>query len=467
MANNQIVPRNIGGRLAPWLSDASQTRLGTFVINYIRDHPDDVREMAVRVQGWVTENLPNMRNQALQMGESIGNRIIRDWQDAGSDLRRVIETPEARIVRENDEAATRGDNEDRTVNEDGELVDLIDENAEDPTSGMDIGNGGTKRPATEPPEGEPEAARIAGGGGGPNSVSKETPISPYPTLTYGLQETHTTILPWCAYMSSVGMTHSAPNVLEFRMTQPHDILSTELSTLAAAGTWVQANYNVPYNGSLTRDTATAAEFPATIQNGTFVGEMASWWTFWRKQYEYYTVLGCEWEITIDCPVQDRGAEIALAWDYNSHTDTAGASGNKTPQDQSLIRFKQYKGINWVNIPCSTDGPFGQSMKTLSGHYKPGQAKRNIQNDGDVKTWVATNNGGTAASPTLKEFLTLYLYRHELAYLKPATKLPGVNIQVKLKYIVQFKDLLQNARYPNTTSTDFSLTIDADVNQSPI
>ena len=42
---------------------------------------------------------------------------------------------------------------------------------------------------------EPAAARASASSGG-NQVSKETQISIPPTLTYGLQETHTTILPW-------------------------------------------------------------------------------------------------------------------------------------------------------------------------------------------------------------------------------------------------------------------------------
>ena len=41
------------------------------------------------------------------------------------------------------------------------------------------------------------AARSGAASGGPGGgVSKETPISNYPSLSYGIQETHTTILPW-------------------------------------------------------------------------------------------------------------------------------------------------------------------------------------------------------------------------------------------------------------------------------
>jgi len=365
------------------------------------------------------------------------------------------------------------------------LSQLIPESASDPTSGMTIRDWNHEavhqrdrarldaRMADTNGDGdvdmgEAQLARAPGGGGaGPgNPVSKETPVSTYPSLSYGLQETHTTILPWCGYLSATGMVHTSPVVLELRMTQPHDVLATDASTVAAAAAWGKAINNVPFNNNTTRDTATASTFPATVPSGASATERASWFEFWRKQYEYYTVLGCEWEITVHNPGANRGTEIAVAWDYNTYSDTAGATGNKTPQDQTLNLFKQYKGLHWESLPISTDAAFGNSIKVLRGKYVPGMARRNIQNDGDVKTWIATNNGGTAAAPTLKEFLTLYFYRHELAYAKESAVTLGVNMQIKLKYIVQFKDLRVNARYPNTTDTDIALTLDTDVHQVP-
>ena len=172
-----------------------------------------------------------------------------------------------------------------------DIGDLIPENNNRGTRRINSGN-------MEVDAGDegPETAALRAGGGGPGGpVSKETPVSIYPSLSYGLQETHTTILPWRGYFSTVGMTHTAANVIELRLTQPHDCMGTTLDTVAEGASWTKGNFNVPHNNSNTRDSATAATFPATLASGASVLEAASWWEFWRKQYEYYTVLGCKYE----------------------------------------------------------------------------------------------------------------------------------------------------------------------------
>ena len=282
---------------------------------------------------------------------------------------------------------------------------------------------------------QPETMALRAGGTPGNPVSKETPISRYPSLTYGLQETHTTILPWCGYIATTGMTHGVPNVLELRMTQPFDMIATTLQGLAAGAAWGKDFYVVPYNNSNTRDAATAPTFPSTLDSGPATTEKASWWEYWRKFYEYYTVLGCEYEIFIDNPNETRGTDVVVGWDFNAYSDTATASGNKTPQNQTLAVMKQYKGIQWRTVEQCSNQINQKRQIMIKGTYKPGQTRRNIVNDGDVKTWAKTNNGGTPDSPTLKEFLTLYFYRHELAWLKDTTKTLGVNMQIILKSIL--------------------------------
>lgn len=89
-------------------------------------------------------------------------------------------------------------------------------------------------------EGEQEnqlaAARFGGSGGpGDGSVSKETPISNYPSLSYGLQETHTTILPWTGWFSAVALGKGLPAQLKVRMNTPYDMLDVTFAATPAAG----------------------------------------------------------------------------------------------------------------------------------------------------------------------------------------------------------------------------------------
>lgn len=343
------------------------------------------------------------------------------------------------------------------------LTDLLPDTQDDPTTGMDIdmdSNG-------------PEAAQVQArqAQGGQNQVSKETPISRYPSLTYGLQETHTTILPWTGYLSATGFDHVAPVVLQLKMTQPFDMIGNVIQGIADAGQWGKNLYNTPYNNAATKP-AGAATFPCILDTGGAdpnIGantEEASWWEYWKRLYEYYTVLGCEYEIVINNPGNVEGTEGLVGWDYNSYSATSGASGNITPQQERLAVMKQYKGLKWRTIPIASDDSGKSSTTMIKGRYMPGMARRNIQNDGDVKTWHKTNGTGDAEPPSLREFLTLYFYRHELAYAAPASKIIGVNMQITLKYIVQFKDLFRNARYPNNEDGNITTIIDTHAQQFP-
>lgn len=82
------------------------------------------------------------------------------------------------------------------------------------------------------PEAPTESAMVARGAGpGGNQVSKETPISPYPSLSYGLQETHTTVLPWVGWITAAGIDKGVPLQLPIRMNAPYNMLPVTLTTI--------------------------------------------------------------------------------------------------------------------------------------------------------------------------------------------------------------------------------------------
>jgi hypothetical protein len=420
-----------------------------------------------RLTNEAMDMLNNAVYDGVEQGERALNQYMANWiQRFGNDLGNEALSI-AQNVRDAVQGAQQqiqqalGNNREVAIDENGDIPDLSELIPENTMSG-------TARPAAGQPGGEAEAQRIASSGaGGNSSVSKETPISRYPTLTYGLQETHTTILPWCGYISTTGMNYATPNVLEIRMTQPHDMIKTTIQGLADGATWGKDFYNAPYNNSNNKDTATSITFPATMSTGAAVNERPTYWEFYRQMYEYYTVLGCEYEIYLDNPNSERGTDILVGWDYNAYSATAGATGNITPQDQTLNVMKQYKGVQWRTIEQSAVQDNDKRQTIIKGTYHAGDARRNVANDNEVRTWHKTNNGGVAEAVNLIELLTLYFYRHELAWLKPATKTLGVNMQIKLKYIVQFKDLLRPFRYPNTVDTGIDVIGSADIQQFPL
>jgi len=311
---------------------------------------------------------------------------------------------------------------------------------------------------TDMGEGETTLAARSGGassGGMGGPVSKETPISPYPSLSYGLQETHTTILPYRAYFSVASPDYDTPVQLKFRMNSIWDMFVEPLSATAATGTVnVKGKYNVPLNTGT--QWITGQRFPSTIATGAVSNERPQWRDYWAEVYEYYTVLGCKWKLTMINVQGSAGGAAEVAIQYDTYSDTAGSTGNIMPVT-SYMETKAFKNIQWHIITERSAGNNEPThVKIVDGTYKPGQAKRNISNDGDVKTWTGT---GTTL-PTLKEFLTLNFFAGGvdggLAFSSTANG-AAINCCIELDYIVQFKDLKLQARYPNSLAASVDLS----------
>lgn len=307
-----------------------------------------------------------------------------------------------------------------------------------PDSGdMDVAMGGEE---TVAPAARASASTSAPGGVNPQS--KETPISNYPSLTYGLQETHTTILPWTGWITAAKMDTGAPIQLRVRLNAPIDMIDATITADPGAGTLF------PTKGLYKRPSAedmkgASVDYPETFVTGATTLERPAWRDYWMALYEYYTVLGCEYKITMINPISTLGSAVIIGTQFDSYTDIAGASGNEMPQT-NLSETLAFKHIEWDIITGFRAELPNHNATVISGKYTPGQIRRNIQNDGDVKTWIATAG---LALPALKDFLTLNFWRAPMA----TSNVNAVNIQVEVKYIVQFKDLKTQARYPNRTT----------------
>ena len=291
------------------------------------------------------------------------------------------------------------------------------------------------------PGGEEVSAARAAGGGGPSAVSKETPISPYPSLSYGVQETHTTILPYRGYCSYGFLDHDTPLQLRIRTNSINDLMLTELTTLGAGASIAAKGLYILPVGPGGANTS-GAVFPVTLTAGAKTNERAQWRDWWALQYEHYTVLGLKYKFIISNTGNTRGADVEVCVNDDVYSDSAGTTGNITPATK-YIEMKCFKNQRWYFVESATsESNTTKNQVVISGLWKPGQGRRNIQNDGDVKTWTSTDQ-----IPNLKEILNLNLFKAGLNYTTPAQTCG--NISIELDYIVQFKDLKERLRYPST------------------
>lgn len=342
------------------------------------------------------------------------------------------------------------------------------------------------------------------GPSGSNQVAKETPII-IATPSYGLQETHTTILPWTGYITAAGLNKRTPQQLKIRMNTPWDMLdatTNEIGSTDGAYITTKGLYNRQIDTTGKFSTSNESRYPVELpNNATTANERPAWRDYWSRLYEYYTVLGCEYEIILYNPVQVKDVRLIVAQEqkrfvtgptthtfpaiqqfidcgyynsdcvcaiqYDTYSSTATSTGNVMPTT-NYEEIRAYPGIKWYPIK-------GGQKQVIKGTYRPGQAKRNVVNDGDVKTWTKTSEG---VPTSLSEILTLNFFmdpffnarQQDRYFLNAAgdvvtndaqatgSNIRGaVNMEINLKYIVQFKDLRQQARYPNTITTDQDVT----------
>lgn len=274
-----------------------------------------------------------------------------------------------------------------------------------------------------------------------------------PTITYGLQDTHTTILPCTFYYTLLNLDESSPTTMCLRLNTFNNIIdSGNIKGQILAGTPRQIiNYKAVDRDYTTA--TTAASMATTLSSYPWVmpedGQPEVWYRqYFNDLYAFYTVLGCEYEITYFNP-RSGGRHNLLA--YTIETDgTTGAT--RLPIDATIQDLQAFKQVRYENVGCR-DNSMITPYTIVKGTYKPGSAKRDISNDGDVKLWTQT---AANATPTYKEVLQLMAYCGPLSSQggSDAPTLTGhhLQVQVRLKYIVQFKQLKQGIKYPAATAT---------------
>lgn len=324
-------------------------------------------------------------------------------------------------------------------------------------------------------------------GTGNTKGNGETPIT-YSKPSYTLQDTHTTIMPLTFYFSAVLDSYRALD-FTFRANSHVNPLITLISAPPPNGTYLGARYVTGlYNSKIpspaafstatdeptyannintyslygrgdapseTRWTKFKYNFPTTIpaalQPQTFMQE------WYKKMYTYYTVLGCDYELYADIvPTSLDSANndvlMASVVDSYSSTKTVNQLGNRA----YLGDIQYWKNIKYHYLRANKREE-KNIINKVSGHYTPGDSKRAVVNDEDVKRWTPVAN-----APEYKEDIHFLIYPSEfnthhqfigkdandaLSDYSDAAALTKINFKFTVKYIVQYKDLIKKFDRP--------------------
>jgi hypothetical protein len=312
-------------------------------------------------------------------------------------------------------------------------------------------------------------------------VTKATPV-------YGEQNTQTIITPWSGVFSVFNMCHDRINRVDLRMTSPYDVMRTFANDIAAnaraddvgknvllrrplyLGTKFVAAAGEPFSNTVAQAggaiTTTLAFGPPSAIGSRFIAsdtkflaggnnkERGAWFDYYSNNYKYYTVLGCEYEIKVTNITETPGADVMVGCLPTSRVKppvqtVVGTGQNATTYYASPFDAIAWKGVQW-HVVNSDKGQNGiNNILTITGTYRRGDNKQlEIMNDDKREIW---NPKGQL--PQVPEDLSLIFMKAPGAY-APDLARTSVNVYVRLKYIVQFKELTEAMEYPVGTVNEF-------------
>ena len=109
-----------------------------------------------------------------------------------------------------------------------------------------------------------------------NQVAKETPVSIPPSITYGLQNTHTTILPFRTYVTGAVLSNHADQylggALECRLNSIYDVIGTTLLNPVTLGInvdgWWSSKGVIDMNPATSYTGTNLFNYPTSVAEGT-------------------------------------------------------------------------------------------------------------------------------------------------------------------------------------------------------
>lgn len=278
--------------------------------------------------------------------------------------------------------------------------------------------------------------------------SHETKVMPAQP-DYQLPETHTARLTFATWLSMTDCQWAQPVSLEINMVDPKTPIISTVTHPTAAAAYTQGIFDeqVPsFSGAVGAWANPLYSYPQTYSTTLLPGM----WRYYVKLYEYFHVTNCHYRITMQNCSENQSGDVCIFYTNNVYGSTK--TGNVIPTNQPINIAMHWKNLHRKVLPTRPNkAEDTQAFVIIEGDYKPGQGRRNVHNDEDVKTWTAV-----ASAPTLTEDLAILFYQ------SPFAQDHGfVRMQIELWYDVQFKDLVEIGRYPGNQASS-SLFVPNDI-----
>lgn len=285
--------------------------------------------------------------------------------------------------------------------------------------------------------------------GGMGQETRITPQKPH----YGLSNTVTAVLPHVFYFTAVtgAVTTSNPTLFKFRLNTPFDTVVSTFSTPVASAGYAAGLYDkMAGTGTTAVWQGTLVNYPASTTSGTT--ESPQWRDWYSLQYGYYAVIGLEYEVTCYNPQRNTNADVVMCTFIDTYSATNATLVH--PTNASMHQMQYWPDVDFYKLASRNDGVTDECYRTIKGHYRPGQAHKNVENDEDIKTWTKIG-----ATPSLNEQMTIGFGK---GWTTDVVVAQPINVRVSLRWICQFKDTANQFRWPTSGQTPISVTGPTDI-----
>lgn len=281
-------------------------------------------------------------------------------------------------------------------------------------------NDRTEAPSTTAP---PTNQTSTMGTRGSSSVrGSETKLTPFEKPHYGIPHAHTVF----HTLTTTFRMHSG-DVDEGTLEQGMSRVVIRMNSL-----W-DPFVNTATEGNATgAPVAVSGDEPRLDGHTTHTIDAPSYRAYYAQYYDYYSVLGCKWELVARMRSQDINNIGVIKYHYH---------GSKHPPNRPRHRDTIY----WKDM--SRDYPiypqnalYPYPLVRIEDGYKCG-THHGILDDATATVWTAT--GSVASHP---EFLSIYYGNHMMSEEENDTRATEVTIQLTLSYLVQWKDVEYNWQY---------------------
>lgn len=179
----------------------------------------------------------------------------------------------------------------------------------------------------------------------------------------------------------------------------------------------------------------------------------AWRPYYERVYRNRHVMQCDWQLTIENAVEGS-YHRGVALETIESVTTQDVPTPTTPIDQPLSRLLRFKNIKKHQLACR-NAQGGKVANVIHGSWSPNKnIRRDVVDEEKTKVWYPTKGPNGPSPANWQEYAQYLFYNDEMSDNQNCY----FNCRLDMNYVVQYRDLMENIRFPSTSDATSLLQI---------